>query len=169
MCALFGSSRDISFIVNVNKELINNVIQQEVDYYEIYLPEAKSINPNNLYGEASAQKTYYMPIRLSCLIERDDIASLQDDQFGMDKSQGIRFRFLRPTLKELNLVPQEGDMIEVRGNYYEIDNVSDNQFILGKDPDYPKNVGSEFGENLSIICTTHLTRVARLQLIDARQ
>ena len=156
-------------MVGVNKELINNIIQQEVDYYEIYLPEAKSINPNNLYGEASAQKTYYTPIRLSCLIERDDIASFQDDQFGMDKSQNIRFRFLRQTLKELSLVPQEGDIIEVRGNYYEIDNVSDNQFILGKDSDYPKNVGPQFGENLSMICTTHLTRVSRLQIIEARQ
>lgn len=167
--ALFGSSRDISFMLNINKELINNVIQQEVDYYEIYLPEARSINPNNLYGEASAQKTYYMPTRLSCLIERDDITTTQDDQFGIDKNQGVRFRFLRATLKELNLMPQEGDIIEVRGNYYEIDSTSDNQFILGKDSEYPKNVGSEFGENLSIICTTHLTRVTRLQLIDARQ
>jgi hypothetical protein len=166
--ALFGSSRDISFMLKINKELINDVIQQEVDFYELYLPETKSKNAQNLYGEGSAQKTYYSPVRLSCLIERDDITAVQEDQFGIDVSQGVRFRFLRDTLKEFNLFPQVGDIIEVRGNFYEVDNTSDNQFVLGKDAEYPKNVGSEFGENLSIICTTHLTRVAKLQIIKAR-
>lgn len=166
--ALFGSSRDISFMVKVNKELINDIIQQEVDYYKLYLPETKSKDNGNLYGEASGQKTYYSPVRIACLIDRQDLTAMQDDQFGIDKMQTATFRFLRPGLKEINLVPLEGDIIEVRGNFYEVDNVSDNQFVLGRDGEYPKNVGTEFGENLSIICTTHLARVARLQITKAR-
>lgn len=169
MCALFGSTRDISFMLKVNKELINNVIQQEVDYYEYYLPETKSKDSANLYGEASSQKTYYNPVRLSCLIQREDITSAPDDQFGIDVAQQVAFRFLRTTLKELGLFPQIGDIVEVRGNFYEIDNTSDNQFILGKDAEYPKNVGDGFGENLSIICAAHLTRLSKLQIINTRQ
>ena len=65
-------------------------------------------------------------------------------------------------------MPNAGDIVEVRGSYYEIDQVNENQFILGKDGDYGKSVGSEFGESLSIVCVSHYTRVARLQIIKAR-
>ena len=167
--ALFGSSRDISFIRKINSELIDNVIQQEVDYYKYYLPETKAKDSaTNLYGEASAQKTYYAPVRLTCLIERGDQTYVQDDQFGIDVTQTVTYRFLKPKLKEIGLVPNAGDIIELRGSYYEIDQVNENQFILGKDGDYGKSVGSEFGESLSIICAAHYTRVARLQIIKAR-
>lgn len=166
--ALFGSSRDISFMRKINSELIDNVIQQEVDYFKYYLPETKAKNTINLYGEASAQKTYFTPVRLACLIERGDQTYVQDDQFGIDVTQAITFRFLKSKLKDIGLVPNAGDIIEVRGSYYEIDQVNENQFILGKDGDYGKNVGSEFGESLSIICMTHYTKVAKLQIIKAR-
>jgi len=166
--ALFGRRRDIDLFIHLNKELLNNIIQQEVDYYQYYLPETKGKGIDDLYGEASAQKTYYAPVRVTCLIERQDVVTSIEEQFGLDKSQQVSFRFLRPQLVELNLNPHEGDIIEVRGNYYEIDGINENQFILGKDDDYPKNVGSEFGENFSIICQTHLTRVSKLQITKSR-
>ena len=63
--SLFGSSRDISFIKKINTELLDNVIQQEVDYYKYYLSETKGSSAANLYGEASSQKTYYTAVRLT--------------------------------------------------------------------------------------------------------
>lgn len=166
--ALFGSSRDISFIKKVNNELLDDIIQQEVDYYEYALKETKSKDVPNLYGEASAQKTYYAPVRVTCLLERGDQLYIQDDQFGIDVTQTYTFRFLKPKLREIGLVPQGGDIIEVRGSYYEIDQVNENQFILGRDNDYGKSVGAEFGESLSIICLAHYTRVSRLQIEKSR-
>lgn len=166
--ALFGSSRDISFIKKVNNELLDDVIQQEVDYYEYYLKDTKAKDVDNLYGEASSQKTYYAPVRVTCLMERGDQTYVQDDQFGIDITQQYTFRFLKPKLREIGLVPQGGDIIEVRGSFYEIDQVNENQFVVGRDNDYGKNVGPEFGESLSIICTAHYTRVSRLQIEKAR-
>lgn len=166
--ALYGSSRDISLFVKLNKELLNNIIQQEVDYYQYYLQETRGKGIDDLYGEASSQKSYYSPVRVTCLIERQDVATIVEDQFGLDKTQQVTFRFLRPQLKEINLNPHEGDIIEVRGNYYEIDGINENQFVVGKDGEYPKNVGTEFGENFSIICQTHLTRVSKLQIAKTR-
>lgn len=168
MCALFGSARDISFMKKINNELLDDVIQQEVDYYEYNLSKTKASDVDNLYGEASSQKTYFAPVRVTCLIERGDQVYQQDDQFGIDITQQVTFRFLKPKLREINLVPQAGDIVEVRGSYYEIDQVSENQFILGKDNDYGKNVGPLFGESLSLICTAHYTRVSRLQIEKAR-
>jgi hypothetical protein len=166
--ALFGSSRDISMFKRINRELLDNVIQQEVDYYKYYLPETKSTGTENLYGEASSQKSYYTPVRLTCLLERGDQTYVQDDQFGIDVTQTITFKFFKPRLRELELDPAGGDIIEVRGVYYEIDQVNENQFILGKDSDYGKSVGSEFGESLSIICVGHYTRTTRLQIVKGR-
>jgi hypothetical protein len=162
--ALFGSSRDFSFIKKVNNELLDNVIQQEVDYYQLSLKNT----PSNLYGEASAGKTYYTPVRLTCLLERGDRTYVQEDQFGSDLTQQMTFRFLKPKLRELNLIPDAGDIVEVRGLYYELDQINENQFFLGKDNDYGKNVGSEFGESLSIVCVGHYARVTRLQIEKAR-
>ncbi len=166
--ALFGSSRDISFMKKINNELIDNVIQQEVDFYKYYLPETRGKDTDNLYGEASAQKSYYSPVRITCLVERGDQTYVQDDQFGIDVTQTMTFKFLKPKLIEVGLVPNAGDIAEYRGAYYEIDQVNENQLILGKDSDYGKSVGSEFGESLSILCTAHYTRVTRLQIIKAR-
>jgi hypothetical protein len=162
--ALFGSSRDISFMKKVNRELMDNIIQQEVDYYILSLKDTHK----NLYGEASAGKTYYAPIRVTCLLERGDLTSVADDQFGTDVTQQMTFRFLKPKLREIGLVPEAGDIVEVRGSYYELDQINENQFVLGKDNDYGKNVGSEFGESLSIIAVGHYARVTRLQIEKGR-
>jgi hypothetical protein len=166
--ALFGSSRDISFLRKINNELLEDIIQQEVDYYKYFLPETKASDTAALYGEASAQKTYYPAVRLSCLIDRGDQTFVQDDQFGIDVTQTMTFRFLKPKLRDVNLVPSVGDIVEYRGAYYEIDQTNENQLVLGRDNDYGKSVGSEFGESWSILCAAHYTRVTRLQLIKAR-
>jgi len=162
--ALFGSSRDISFIKKINNELLDNIIQQEVDFYVLSLADMAS----NLYGEASQGRTYYRPVRLTCLLDRGDQTYVADDQFGVDVTQQMTFKFLKPRLRELNLVPKAGDIIEVRGLYYEIDQVNENQFVAGKDNDFGKNVGPEFGESLSEICIAHYTRVTRLQIEKSR-
>ena len=149
--ALFGSSRDISFMKRVNKELLDNIIQQEVDYYVLSLKDTEK----NLYGESTKGKSYYSPVRVTCLLERGDVTYVADDQFGSDVTQQLTFKFFKPKLREFNLVPVAGDIVEVRGNYYELNSINENQFVLGKDNDYGKNVGSEFGESFSLICTGH--------------
>ncbi|NCV73414.1 MAG: hypothetical protein EBW24_00430 [Actinobacteria bacterium] len=102
------------------------------------------------------------------MIDRPGADTIQDDQIGIDTIQTVTFNFLRPQLEELGLVPQVGDIIETFDFFYEVDNTQEAQFFFGKDRDHPKSVGSEFGVNLSILCTSHLTRITRLQIIDNR-
>ena len=51
---LFGGARDISLLRTFNRELINDIIQQEVGFYKFVLPDSNV----NVYGE-SENKIYY--------------------------------------------------------------------------------------------------------------
>jgi hypothetical protein len=65
---LFGGARDVSLFKTMNRELINDIIQTEIAYYKLALNQTIS----NIYGE-STKKSYYEPLRLSCLIEYTNI------------------------------------------------------------------------------------------------
>ena len=166
--AIFGRQRDINFMIGVNRELINDVIEQQVDYYKPYLPEMKSKDTSNLYGEASSQKTWYRPVRLNCLITYESNVAVQDDQFGIDLNRTATFAFLREDLLPIPLVIQIGDIIEYRGEYFEVDQTNETQFVLGKDKVYPKSVGSDFGRSVSIIVTAHMTAHDHLQIVKTK-
>ena len=161
--ALFGGSRDISLFNTINKELINDIIQTEVGYYKFVLEKTTS----NIYGEALG-KMFYEPVRIACLINKQDQAWSSDD-FGSDVNQSIDFRFLKVSLKDINLVPEVGDILLFKNNFYEVDARVENQFILGKDPDYAISTGTtDFGNSHSIILSTHISGVERLNLIPLR-
>lgn len=158
--SLFGSARDISLFRHINKELLNNIIQTEVDFYKLDLYQTKT----NIYGEAPRNKTYYTPVRLAALITRNDIVNTTDD-YTIDTNQTVQFAFLRDgILDEMNLVPEIGDIINWNEQYWELDSININQFIAGKNDSTNKTIGSQFGSNWSYICQTHLTRIDRTKL-----
>ena len=160
---LFGGSRDISLFNTVSKELINDIIQSEVGYYKFALEKTAS----NVYGE-SMGKMYYEPVRIACLIDRDDPVWSSDD-FGSDVDQTVGFNFLKQELKDINLVPEVGDILLFRNNFYEVDSKIENQLILSKDPDYAISTGTtDFGNSHSIILNTHISGIERLNLIPLR-
>ena len=162
--ALFGGSRDISLFKNISKELINDIIQTEIAYYKFALEQTNV----NVYGEAPG-KNYYEPLKLASLINKQDQAWSSDD-FGPDVNQTIGFTFLKQELKDINLLPEVGDLILFKNNFYEVDSRVENQFILGRDPDYALSTETtNFGDSFSIIVNTHISRVEKLNLIPLRE
>ena len=161
--ALFGGSRDISLFHNISNELLKDIIQTEVAYYKFALQQTSV----NVYGEAPG-KNYYEPMKIACLITREDQAWSSDD-FGSDVSQNHVFAFLKNELKEINLIPEVGDILLFRNNFFEVDSRVENQLILGKDSDYAISTEtSDFGESFSIIVNSHISRVEKLNLIPLR-
>lgn len=171
--ALFGGNRDISLFRTVNRELMGNIISQEVVLYKFNLTETKV----NMYGESSGGKEYFNPILLNALIEvGDQTAPIQDDLVGFNWP--LTVKFLRDDLVDANVVPEIGDIIMWQNAYWEIDNENVVQFFVGKDPDYPYyddqgnnplNPGLEnFGYNLSVICTAHYVPADRLNIVKQR-
>lgn len=151
--AIFGGSRDIDTFKIVSRELVNNVITQQIGYYKPALSSTKA----NIYGEA-LEKSYIGPVLFNCLIERGDFNAPTDD-FGPDVARDVRFRLLRDDMIDANVFPEIGDIIMYNELYYQVDNVNANQLILGKDNQYAYSAGLEnFGNNYSIVLVTHLTR-----------
>ena len=161
--ALFGKSRDINLFHTINSELLKDIIQTEIAYYKFALEQTTS----NVYGE-SMGKVYYEPMKIACLIDRQD-QSWSSDDFGSDMNQTMNFNFLKNELIDINLVPQVGDILLFRNNFYEVDSKIENQLIMGKDPDYAISTGaSDFGNSHSIIIKSHLSRVEKLNLVPLR-
>jgi hypothetical protein len=150
MCALFGSSRDISTYKGMTREVLEDVISQSIGYYKIVLPAATS----NVYGEA-INKTYIGPVLITCLISRGDF-DFTSTELGPDNTRNTEFRFFRDHLVEANVFPEVGDVIMYNELYYLVDSVNENQLILGKDNQYPYESGLDnFGSSYSIILKTH--------------
>ena len=161
--ALFGGSRDISLFHTLNNELLKDIIQTEVAYYKFALEQTNI----NVYGEAPG-KNYFEPLKIACLIDRID-QSWSSDDFGSDVNQNISFKFLKDELITINLIPEVGDLLLFRNNFFEVDGRIENQLVMGRDADYAISTETvDFGQSFSIILNTHISRVEKLNLIPLR-
>ena len=155
---LFGSKRDFDLFVSVNRELIKDIIEQEVLYYKLSIADTSV----NIYGEA-LQKTYLEAVKLNCLITRGD--QVYDvDEFGPDLGREASFAFLKPDLEDISTVPEVGDIVMWQEDYYEVDVVKENSLLLGKDSKYNIDRPGTHGSSMSIIVDCHLTRADRVGL-----
>jgi len=176
--SLYGENRDISLFRHLNRELINNIIEQKVGYYKLVLDRTLP----NMYGE-STSKTYNDPVLLNCLIERGDTDPLTNE-FGMDITRNMKFRFLRDDLAGIdlstelpadgrgftyNIVPEVGDVILWNDDYYEVNNTNENQLIVGKDPLYSYSSQTDsYGSSWSIITECFYIRPEKLGITKSR-
>jgi hypothetical protein len=167
--ALFGSSRDVSFVRRINRELMGNIISQQCAFYKYRLVETKI----NMYGEASDGKMFDGPVLLNALITVGDNTSPVSD-LGVDFDWPMTFAFLRDDLVDTGVHPEVGDVILYQESYWEVDNTNITQFFAGKDPDYPYNQNplnpglENFGYNVSVTCTCHYVPADRVNIIRTR-
>ena len=161
--AMFGSVRDIATFKLFTKELVEEIISQEIGYYKIQLSDT----PVNIYGE-SMKKYFIGPVLIPTLIVRGDF-NRESTDYGPDTIRSVDFRFFKDHLIEANIVPEVGDVVMYNEAYYEIDNVNENQYILGKNPDYTYSSGADgFGQSYSIILTGHYSSPDKLGIVKER-
>ena len=63
--ALFGSGRDASLIRHMNRELVVEIIDTEIEFYKLELDSTRE----NLYGE-SDKKSYYQQSKYHVLCKK---------------------------------------------------------------------------------------------------
>lgn len=160
--SLFGSKKDFGLLTRMNRELLQDIIEQEIAFYKLSINETHA----NIYGESS-EKTFYDPIVMQCLITRGDQVFTTDD-FGPDVARELNFAFLRDDFVDLGLVPEVGDIIMLAEDYYEIDAIVENEYFFGKDPDHNYARSDKYGKSISIRCSAHLTRADKLGITRTR-
>jgi hypothetical protein len=75
---------------------------------------------------------------------------------------------------DANVLPEPGDIIMWYESYWEINNVNNNQLVVGKDPLYPYNENplnpglENFGADWSIICTANYVPADKVQITRER-
>jgi hypothetical protein len=194
--ALYGGARDISMFRRVNRELMGNIISEEVIYYKYKVGPTNT----NMYGEAYEGRNFLDPVMLFTLAEIGPQESPVSD-LGVDFTWTMTFRFLRDDLlSKLNsanqgqgfgtfqqnpvvqygaeIHPEVGDIIQYQNGYWEVDNTNATQFFTGKDPEYPYydaagqnplNPGLEnFGYNVEVRCDCHYVPSDRVNIILSR-
>ena len=155
--ALFGGQRDMALFSKINKELINDIIDTEVYYYMLSLPDTKS----NLYGEGK-NKVFKQPIKIPALFEYVQATQISDD-FGQSYTREVTFNFLKDNLIDRDVVPEIGDVIWYNDTYFLIDTHYERQFFAGKNPE-TWDGGDRQGYSVSIICDCHATRWTSINL-----
>jgi hypothetical protein len=194
--ALYGGARDVSMFRRVNRELMGNIISQEVIFYKYNVTTTKT----NMYGESVEGRNFADPIILFALVELASPESPTSD-LGVDFTWPITFRFLKddllsPTLDfnvsmsfgsnlnplpgnyGANIQPAVGDVIQYQNGYWEVDNTYDTQYFTGKNPSFPNNDGNgnnpinpgldQFGYNVEVRCDCHYVPSDRLNIIKSR-
>ena len=167
--ALYGTSRDVSLIRHINRELLHDIISQQCVFYQLQAAETKV----NIYGESAGAKYYTEPVILNMLVDRGDNTSPTGDM-GVDYDRPMTFKFFRDDLVDANLIPDVGDIIMWYEGYWEVENTNANQLFVGKDPAYPYDVNplnpglENFGTNLSIMCVCHYVPADKVGITKER-
>lgn len=164
---LFSSTKDASLIKHINRELMHKIISIEVEIFKLSLNDTEQ----NLYGE-SGKKIYYQPVRFFCLINKD-AQTQNDNDTGLDSTQTVQFKFLREDLRNKEFVFDVGDIIKFDERYYEIDNINNQQYWMGRNNETipvttEGRTDIDYGFNISVIVETHLTRLSQLNLVEIR-
>jgi hypothetical protein len=159
---LFGSNRDFDLLVNINRELIKDIVEQEILIYKLNIADTST----NLYGEA-LEKTYLEPVKLNCLITRGDQV-IDINEFGPDLGREASFALLRRDLEDIQLVPEVGDIVMWHEDYYEVDRVKENELFYGRNNNYNIERASGYGESISLVLDCHLTRADRVGIARQR-
>lgn len=160
---IFGSNRDFNLLLGIQRELVHDVIEQEIIYRKLSLEDIHA----NIYGEA-LEKIYLSPVKLNCMITRGD-QIIDIKEFGPDLGREASFAFIRRDLVDVSVVPEVGDVIEWHNDFYEVDTVRENQLFVGRDKSYNlTDYGSQFGTSVSLILDCHLTRADRLGITEVK-
>jgi len=158
---LFHGTRDAGLVHKFNVELIADIIDTEVAVYKLSIENTKT----NIYNE-SDRKVYHSPVKIPALIDYQ-AQTYEGTEFGQDYQQSANFAFIREFLKQVSIFIEVGDVIEYNGEWWEVDQVQENQYFGGKNPDY-SFATERWGHNVSIIANTHLTRRSRIQVEEFR-
>ena len=123
----FITQRELDFISNVTKELVQDVVEEEVKYYAIELDRTKV---HRLYEE-SINKVWSPPVRINALVLYDN-PNVNFGLYGADDKSSLAVYFHVEELKDRNVSVRTGDFVEYGDQFYEILGATEPQLVFGQ-------------------------------------
>lgn len=127
MARKFVLDREIAFINAINKELVQDVVGQEIHYYAILAEQTRA---NRLYSE-SVKKTWAAPVKINALVQYDNPETVTTGM-GTDSRYEAEVYCHAKELEERNVSPREGDFVEFGSIFFEITSVTQPQLVFGQ-------------------------------------
>lgn len=127
MSRKFITDREVKFINDINRELIQRVVGQEIYYYAIDL---EANRPHRLYRE-SVQKSWKPPVKVNALVLWGNPTTAVTP-LGADAKYEAEVYCHTQELDERNVRPREGDFVEFGGVFFEIASVTQPQIVFGE-------------------------------------
>lgn len=125
--AKFITEKELAFIDNINRELIQKVVAQEVIYYAISVEHTEV---HSLYNE-SVDKVWYSPVRINARVEWEN-PTVDTTQMSLDSKYSCNVFFHDTELNDRNVNPKEGDFLEFGSVVFEITSVTRPQLVYGQ-------------------------------------
>ena len=160
---LYVTERDRKLMSKINDELITDIIDSKVIYYQI--SEHDNESNINVYGETTT-KLLYKSYQIPALIERDDPQHNREDG-KIDYEQILTVYLLRDYLLDHSINIEASNYIKWDNEYYEIDYVVENKYFGDKNP-LTSLAGSAYGWDVAIKLTCHLIDRSLLNIEEIR-
>ena len=127
MARKFVTSREVEFIDRINKELIQDTVEQYIIYYAI---DSTTSQVHDVYDEA-IRKEYYQPVRIAARVEFQPLAT-EAKGGHLDKGFQLTARVHHDEARDRNIKFRDGDFLEYGQTVYEITSVSIGQPTYGQ-------------------------------------
>ncbi len=148
----FISDQDFEMFQQYNQELVEEVVEVVVRFYKMDVDRTKS----TFRGETSpAGKEYSRVVEMNTLVVPEDQQTAEGEKGTFDVNRTAQFGFQRERLKDKDFYPQRGDLIEWDEEFFEIENVVDNELL-----------GTKYFYRHSIVCESHRVRTSNTDLIN---
>jgi len=127
MARLFVTQRELSFISDITKEIIKDVVGQKIYYYPISELKTKS---HIIYNEA-VKKIYDNPIEIEGLVDANFQQTTKIDKFGIDRQFQIEVFMQYRDLVDKGITVSIGDFFSFDELFFEITEVAITRNIYG--------------------------------------
>lgn len=127
MAKKFITQREIDFINGITKELLQDVVQEEIKYYAIELDRT---TVHRLYDE-SINKVWSPPVMINALVLYEN-PNVNFGIFGADDKANLEVYFHLEELKDRNVSPRSGDFVEYGDQFFEILSATEPQLVYGQ-------------------------------------
>lgn len=127
MARKFITSKEHAFIHSINKELMQNFVQQEILYYGISLDES---TVDDLYDEA-IEKVWLAPVTVNARVHWDNPGDTSANG-TVSSEYALEAYCHTKELQDRNLQPRSGDFVEFGQVVFEITSVTTPQLVFGQ-------------------------------------